>query len=128
MDLHINIGAKLINQFTGKGVLGFVQFNEDGTVNYLQSGYKKKAKEGIKKQITTALTRCLQDTDFNWFAKGVMLGSTSADWIVQLNSPLTIQYLTQITGLNFADPDVRGKFQGSPLIVTEFVRTFRHIV
>lgn len=127
MDLNINIGAKLLNQFTGKGILGFVQFNEDGTVNYLQSGHKKKSKEGVRNQIKHALEKTLAD-NFDWFSKGVMLGNTSADWILQLNSSLVIKYLTQVTGLNFADPDVRNRFQHNPLVITEFIRSFRHIV
>ena len=128
MDINNNVAAKLINQFTSKGALALAQVRNNSEVQYIQAGNKKKSKEGIRKQFQTALTNALSDPTNTLFAKGLMIGNTSADWILQITSPSVIRYLSQITGFTFSDKDLLDRFKDSPLTITKFVRAYRQIV
>lgn len=128
MAKEIDVVAKLLNVFTKEGNIGLVQTRDSNKVQYIQSGYKKTSKEGVKKQFKLALENLLINEGFDYFAEGLMIGNTSADWLLQIEAPATRRYLSIITGLDFNNDDLIRRFKGSPLTITKFIREYRRIV
>ena len=125
MDRTRNVGEKFISQFD-KGVNGFVQITENG-VSYIQSGHKFKAKQYVVDKMRTALTEILTKQQEFYFEPNLLLGTTSADVIIHLDSENIINFISIITGINLHDAEMRDRFTNAGFRMTYFIREYRKI-